>query len=164
MVGGLFKDFTVLVDGRIVCLGSNDFIYFFMSSPKLALAHKLFDKYCYQAYIISACPGPELLVAVGGKAGLAIFDCANNRRVFKLPGNIATLTWSPSSRFVGVVVESDDGYLSNGWCIDMKTMDVTWVARAVSVMSFSPFENWLVIGICTESSSFGGLDKTKTQF
>ena len=79
-MNGAFKDFTILSDGRLACLGTNDFVYFFVTRPVVDLKDFFFNKYHYQARIVAASPRAEPVMAVAGKSGLSIVECGSSFR------------------------------------------------------------------------------------
>jgi hypothetical protein len=169
---GMFKHFTVLQDGRLALLGTNDVVYLFTTSPEVSLEHFFFDKYGYQAKFVAASPGRESLLAVAGASGLAIYHCEDYRKVFKFSGSILDVQWSPSSRYLAFIVDQG-GKKQVAYCVDLHNEREAKKLRFgddACLLSFSPFENWLIIGVIPDKhgiTNFRVIDihsQTQTQF
>jgi len=147
---GFFKDFTVLSDGKLACLGTNDYVYVFSTSPVVELKDMMFNKYHYQARVIAAKPLAEPILAVAGRAGLSLMECgANCRQIFKLKGDFQKLEWSPSGRYLGVIRNVSDTKTET-FMIDLHdkfNLIRVPASSGASFLSFSPFEKWLIIGL-----------------
>jgi len=147
----------VLSDGRFAFLGTNDVVYLFNANPEVTLQHTFFDKYGYLAPTVAASPGIEPLLAVAGKSGLAIYSCNEFKKVFKFSGNILSIDWSPSGRYLSFILAESNEKLA-AYCLDVHREKIaTRISNSegACLLSFSPFENFLIIGIKAEKPGKG---------